>query len=232
MTRLSTTARRERGAENVYGHLRDAITTGRTSSGEHLRETQIAASFGVGRNTVREALARLEHEGLVERHRHRGARVRGFGPTELLLATDVVGRLEGLAAARAAERCNTKAVQSLRKLHEQMKQSVRNTGFIEFFRVDAEFHDAIVALADAPLLERMLHQTRPIRYHHRHRVMFVPGRLNAALLEHGAIIDAIGSGDSLRAEQAVAIHYRESRRAFEILLATDATADSQEGTEA
>ena len=70
--------------------LREAIVTGRFQPSERLIEVEVARELGVGRSAVRTALARLEHEGLVEHERHRGARVRLVG------AQEVAGAVRGL----------------------------------------------------------------------------------------------------------------------------------------
>jgi DNA-binding GntR family transcriptional regulator len=69
--------------------LREAIVTGRFQPSERLVETEVARELGVGRSAVRTALARLEHEGLVEHERHRGARERPINAREAVEILEV-----------------------------------------------------------------------------------------------------------------------------------------------
>ena len=79
----------------VEDRLRDAIVTGRFQPSERLVEVDVARELGVGRSAVRTALARLEHEGLVEHERHRGARVRLVGAREAVEILETRAVLEG-----------------------------------------------------------------------------------------------------------------------------------------
>src|ERR1700742_4650370 len=95
--------------------LRDAIVTGRLQPNQRLVESELASSLGVSRTVVRMALARLEHEGLVEHERHRGARVRLVDESEAVEILEARAVLEGLAVRRAAERATPAEVAELRQ---------------------------------------------------------------------------------------------------------------------
>ena len=90
--------------------LREAIVTGRLQPNERLIESDLATAMGVSRTVVRTALARLEHEGLVEHERHRGARVRLVDEGEAVEILQTRAVLEGLAARLAAERATRRDV--------------------------------------------------------------------------------------------------------------------------
>ena len=94
--------------------LREAIVTGRFQPSERLVETDLTRVLGVGRSAVRTALARLEHEGLVEHERHRGARVRLVGAEEAVEILEARAVLEGLAARHAAVRATPADAENLR----------------------------------------------------------------------------------------------------------------------
>src|SRR5947209_9448831 len=102
--------------------LRDAIVTGRFQPSERLIEADVARELGVGRSAVRTALARLEHEGLVEHERHRGARVRLVGAQEAVEILETRAVLEGLAARHAALRARDEDVDRLRGILARMRQ--------------------------------------------------------------------------------------------------------------
>ena len=85
-----------------YEELRKAIVSGELLPGERLLEEDLSARLGFGRAAVRMALVRLEHDGLVQRERHRGARVRRVSESEAVEILEARAALEGLAARHAA----------------------------------------------------------------------------------------------------------------------------------
>src|ERR1700761_908709 len=102
--------------------LRAAIVTGRLQPNERLIESDLAQSMGVSRTMIRTALARLEHEGLVEHERHRGARVRLVDESEAVEILETRAVLEGLAVRRAAERATPEEVVELRQILDEMSR--------------------------------------------------------------------------------------------------------------
>src|SRR5690349_18090066 len=88
--------------EECYTQLREAIRRGEFQPNERLIEMDLAHSLGAGRAAVRTALARLEQEGLVQRERYRGARVRLISETEAIEILEARAVLEGLAVRHAA----------------------------------------------------------------------------------------------------------------------------------
>src|ERR1700760_2409443 len=93
--------------------LREAIVSGRLQPNERLVESDLASSLGVSRTLIPAALGPLEHEGLVEHERHRGARVRLVSETEAVEILETRAVLEGLAARLAAGRATPEDVGDL-----------------------------------------------------------------------------------------------------------------------
>ncbi|WP_156752533.1 GntR family transcriptional regulator, partial [Mycobacterium sp. ACS1612] len=106
-------------ATSVYEEFRDAILTGRFAAGQVLSENALATEFGKSRTPVREALHRLEIEGLVERV-PRGVRVRASSPEEILDIYEVRITLEGAAAKAAPERATEFDRMQLRSAQQAM----------------------------------------------------------------------------------------------------------------
>ena len=88
--------------EECYKQLREAILRGEVQPNERLIEMDLAQSLGAGRAAIRTALARLEQEGLVQRERYRGARVRLVSETEAIEILEARAALESLAIRHAA----------------------------------------------------------------------------------------------------------------------------------
>src|SRR5271154_6604206 len=96
-----------------YEVLRKAIVNGELLPGERLVEEDLSARLGLGRAAVRMALVRLEHDGLVQRERHRGATVRRVSESEAVEILEARAALEGLAARHAARNADDVAVAEL-----------------------------------------------------------------------------------------------------------------------
>jgi DNA-binding GntR family transcriptional regulator len=204
----------------AYDAIRDLLLAGPYAAGSRIKEASLAADLALSRSSVRSALMRLEHDGFVERLPNRGARVRRYTPGELLEATEALGELEAMIARHTCRRVQAEDVESLRRIERAIEAMVRGTDVVGYFRHDTELHEAIVRLGDQRVTARLVAQLRPIRFQYRYRVVFVPGRLNDAIDEHGAIIDAIERRDEQGAADAVRAHYAASRRAFEQLFAS------------
>ncbi|WP_254611567.1 GntR family transcriptional regulator [Paenibacillus sp. JMULE4] len=113
--------------EECYLRLKEDICRGILMPNQHLVELDLAKSYGAGRAAIRTALARLEQEGLVERERYRGARVRLVTEEEAIEILEVRTALEGLAARRAAENATDEDEGVLQDILHEMKYIMRQT---------------------------------------------------------------------------------------------------------
>src|SRR3954470_6510301 len=102
--------------EDGYHRLRDAIVRGQLAPNQRLVEAEMSTAFSLPRAAVRTALVRLEHEGLVERERHRGARVRLVSEEEAVEILQCRAALEGVAARQAAMRITPAGAEELRSV--------------------------------------------------------------------------------------------------------------------
>src|SRR5699024_1385544 len=93
---------------------------------ERLIEAELCRRYAESRGAVRMALVELDALGLIEREAHRGARVRSVSATEAIESTEVRLTLQGLTAARAAQRANTTDKERLRKLMGGLREAVAN----------------------------------------------------------------------------------------------------------
>ena len=99
---------------SVVDAIRDAIADGEFAANQRLIESDLSERFGASRGNVRTALVQLSSEGLVERMQNRGARVRAVSLPEAIEITEVRMALEGLCAAKAAERATADDCEQLR----------------------------------------------------------------------------------------------------------------------
>jgi DNA-binding GntR family transcriptional regulator len=135
-------------ADEVTDDLRDAIVAHELETGRRLGEDELAEQMGVSRGPVREALMRLEREGLITIERHRGARVSSWGRKDIDEIYSMRGALEELAIQWACKNA-TKAdlAEMTRSLKEFSKLSVKQRTPKEVSRIDLEFHTALFLAA-------------------------------------------------------------------------------------
>ncbi len=194
-------------AEQAYLTLKQALRERWLNPGQRLREVDIAELLGMSRTPVREALRRLESDGLIVVQGRRGFVVNSLSRqqvSDLYVMREV---LEGTAARLAAQQASTQEIQLLMHFQEQLESCDEAE---EFARLDRELHDTIYnaahnsyllsalnALADALLL---LGRTTYVN----------PDRRRDSVQEHRALVQAIAARDPDAAEAAARAHIRAS----------------------
>jgi DNA-binding GntR family transcriptional regulator len=194
---------------SLYEQLREAILNGEFRSSEALVETTVAERFGVSRTPVREALQRLEQDGIVQRI-GRQFRVRVTTPEEVLEIYDCRVVLEAVAAEWAARNRTDVDLTLLERALTSMAEPADRTP-AEMARVNRAFHDRLWKASHnetlCDLLDRLEVQTR--RY--PEPTISQPGRWDKAVQEHGELLQAIRDRDVERAGQLSAAHMRAAR---------------------
>jgi DNA-binding GntR family transcriptional regulator len=143
--------RSETRFEALIDALREAILTGRFQPGERLLQDELAAAFGVSRIPLREALRRLEGEGLVVISPNRGAIVRPLVPKDVVDLYDVRLALESLALRRAAERY-ADVREATNRRHGEARRAIEAGALTTLFHLDRDYHAGLSAASDNPHL--------------------------------------------------------------------------------
>ena len=186
--------------------LREAIVTGRFQPSERLIEADVARELGVGRSAVRTALARLEHEGLVEHERHRGARVRLVSAQEAVEILETRAVLEGVAARHAAQNASREEIQQLQRILEGMRRRVDAGDLLGASDQNAVLHGRILEISAHGTVARLIATLKSQLVRFQYRTILLPGRSEHSFGEHAAIVHAIAAGDAHAAEQAMRTH--------------------------
>ncbi|MCW2898545.1 MAG: GntR family transcriptional regulator [Streptosporangiaceae bacterium] len=197
------------GAMSPYDRIKKAIIDGTFQPGEVLTEAGLSELCGVSRTPVREALGRLEQDGLVTRT-GRAVAVTVRTPEEILDIYETRVALEATAARMAAERHGVLDRVRLERLAAAAEGADRSDGEA-MARANREFHRAVwqathnLSLID--LLDRLhLHLLRyPVT------TLTAPGRWERALAEHRALLAAVLDRDPVRAGEAAEEHFRAAR---------------------
>jgi DNA-binding GntR family transcriptional regulator len=192
--------------DDGYRALRDAIVSGELLPSERLVEEDLSRRLGIGRAGVRMALVRLEHDGLVEHERHRGARVRRVSAEEAVEILEVRAALESLAARRAAERATPKDVRELRAILREMRGKRERGDLMAMSDVNAALHRRILEISGHSTVRRLSATLVSQIVRFQYRTVLLPGRPDRSLREHAAIVEAIAAGDGEAAERAMRRH--------------------------
>lgn len=204
-------------ADFVYSSLRAFIRDGRLRPGDRLRETEVADRLGVSRTPVREALRRLESEGLVAYAARRGLIVAELDQQQVteLYALRVI--LEGGAARLAAQHASEVEVRALRAIVAR-HADVPPEDLATHVQLNRLFHQAIYQAARNRYLLVALNSLQDSLALLRETTYAAPGRPAAALQEHLEIADAIERRDAAAAEAAARHHIHMGERARLYLL--------------
>jgi DNA-binding GntR family transcriptional regulator len=186
--------------------LREAIVTGRFQPSERLIETDVARELGVGRSAVRTALARLEHEGLVEHERHRGARVRLINAREAVEILEVRAVLEGLAARHAAAKATPRDIDDLGSILAGMRRRLDAGDLLGASDHNALLHGRILEISSHATVARLISTLKYQLVRFQYRTILLPGRSEHSFGEHTEIVRAIAAADPEGAEQAMRSH--------------------------
>ncbi|MGO9082023.1 MAG: GntR family transcriptional regulator [Streptosporangiaceae bacterium] len=195
----------------VYEELKDAIIALRLPPGDPLREATLAEQLGVSKTPIREALGRLEQDGLVETTSFKGAVVTGYSRQDLREIYELRELLENAAARWAAESMSEQDLAQLERISRRSRelraagQSAELTGLIWEF--DSVLFDHVQNTRIRALIENLrAHLTRIGQL-----TAEIPGRIETSLDEHDKIVAAITARDSDLAEQQMRAHIRSVR---------------------
>lgn len=197
----------------VTEELEAAIIAGRLAPGARISEQGLAASMGVSRGPLREAIRRLEGRRLLERTTNVGVRVADLSLGRLENLLQVREALEGMGARLAAQRISDAELDELsRMLDEHATQVDMGPGYYQQAG-DFDFHFRIAKASGNDLLIAMVcGDLYDLLRVYRYKSSTMEGRAQAALAEHRAIVAALGSRDPVAAEAQMRAHIASGRK--------------------
>ena len=189
----------------VFNTLRQSIIQGKLKPGERLLEIQLADQLGVSRTPVREALRRLELEGLVTMIPRHGARVAGITKRSLSEVLEVRKVLEVLAVELACGNITDEECEKLAEIQKRMKEYT-SEDLIAFAAADEEFHDVIHQASQNRRLVQILSSLREQMYRYRLEHIKDENARRIVQIEHENILNALRLRHVAEAKQNMGAH--------------------------
>ncbi|TDC86269.1 GntR family transcriptional regulator [Actinomadura sp. 7K507] len=198
-----------RAVDRVYTRLRSDILDGVHPPGARIGEAELAEATGASRTPVREALRKLEVEGLVEILPHRGARVPGWTPEDLEEIYELRMLLEGAAARRAATRIESADIDRMAGLCDLIERAAEPGDGQDLDRVaelNAEFHGIVRVAAASGRLVSMLNSVTQLPLVMRTFHRYSRDDLDRSFAHHRELVAALRAGDGMWAESVTRAH--------------------------
>ncbi|NBO00374.1 MAG: GntR family transcriptional regulator [Betaproteobacteria bacterium] len=191
--------------EEVAELLRQRIFARELEPGSWIDEVKIAEAYGISRTPLREALKVLAAEGLVTMKVRRGAYVTEVNEKDLSDVYHLLALLESDAAGVVAERATEAELESLAELHQSLERAQGDRE--AFFRINEEFHQRLLQLADNRWREQMVADLRKVMKLNRHQSLLKSGRILESLQEHRLLLQALQSRDAAASAQRMREHF-------------------------
>jgi DNA-binding GntR family transcriptional regulator len=199
-------------SDAVVDRIRAAIWSGVYAPGDRLVERRLAHEFGISHIPLREALARLTEEGLVEKLPRRGARVASLTPRMLEEVSSLRVVLEQFVVRRLKDRFTDGAHAELQVIVDRMVEAAEKHDLVRVHELDQQFHQRLWELTDHTLLVELAAQMRS-RTSHFYRAAAAslgPDEVRRHADSHQQLLDVIASGDRRAAERAMQQHVEQA----------------------
>ena len=190
----------------VFNTLRQAIITGEFVPGERLMEIALANRLGVSRTPVREAIRKLELEGLVVMIPRKGAEVARITEKDLRDVLEVRSSLEELAAGLATERLDESSREKIQAALDNFREAIQTDDNPKIADCDVEFHDAVFEATQNKRLIQIINNLREQIYRYRLEYVKDTAYHTVLLKEHEELVEAMFAGNKERAKEIMKRH--------------------------
>lgn len=196
----------------VFNTLRTAIITGEFAPGERLMEISLAERLGVSRTPVREAIRKLELEGLVIMIPRRGAEVARITEAGLKEVLEVRCALEELAVELACKRIDEEGLARLKEAHREFVEAVKNGDTLEITNQDEAFHECIFEQSRNNRLLQMVNNLKEQMFRYRMEYVKEKNYHQELISEHEKMLQAIVDRDEAVAKEIMKHHIQNQEK--------------------
>lgn len=190
----------------VFNTLRQAILRGELKPGERLMEIQLANKLGVSRTPIREAIRKLELDGLVLMIPRKGAEVADITEKSLKDVLEVRRALEELSVKLTCDRITKEEIKELEQAADNFRKTLKGKDITEIAEADVRFHDVIYAATKNQKLIQLLNNLHEQMYRYRIEYLKDEEVYPKLLKEHKEIIERISKGEKEEAARIVCMH--------------------------
>jgi len=196
----------------AYSKIKQLILTSQVKAGEQLRIETLSGKMGISRTPIREALLKLEGEGLVRTASRVGFFVKGLTKRDLRELFELREIIEAYAAEKAAPCLSDDDILYLSGLHKKAVEAVKSNQLEVFVDLETTFHTFIIESSDNQRLLKVLESLKDLTY--RERILSVQSIENVAksLKEHEDIVQVLDQRDGHKAGELMRLHIREVKK--------------------
>lgn len=198
----------------VFNTLRQAILTGELKPGERLMEIHLADKLGVSRTPIREAIRKLELEGLVTMIPRKGAEVARITEKSMNDVLEVRRAMDALCAELACERITDEETAQLRQACVAFETAVKTRDVKKIAQADVELHDIIVKATGNQRLVQLINNLSEQMYRYRFEYIKDISQHQRLIEEHRVIYESILKKDRETASQAARVHIDNQKKAI------------------
>lgn len=200
--------------DNAYRTIREGIISGVYPQGSHLTAQQLAELTGLSRTPVREAMRRLDAEGLISLIPNRGAFVSRWTREEIEQIYELRVMLEAFAAQTAAERANPEQIEELRAIADRMTAALQSPeiDYEGITEINAEFHRAVLEACGNARLRELLGSLTEMPLILSTFRNYSRAQLERSAAQHVELVEAISLRDSALAHAVMTAHIRTARQ--------------------
>lgn len=198
----------------VFRTLRQAILTGELKPGERLMEIHLADRLGVSRTPIREAIRKLELEGLVTMIPRRGAEVAQITEKSMNDVLEVRQALDVLCVELACERITREKLDVLQSACDGFARAVKTKDVKKITQADVALHDIIVEATGNQRLVQMVNHLSEQMYRYRFAYIKDAGQHAHLVEEHRALYESLAKRDKEAASQAARVHIDNQKKAM------------------
>ncbi|MCD6304824.1 MAG: GntR family transcriptional regulator [Deltaproteobacteria bacterium] len=192
--------------QGVYERLKQAIIQGDLGPGSRVVESRLAGIFGISRTPVREAIHKLEREGLLRQETNRGFFVEGLGRSDIEETFGIRSILESYAARLAALRHEEGELHPLEAKLMVYQEHLDQGDLGSLPQINTEFHDLLYGLSRSPRLIKMINDLRDHIYRYRVVILKVREMAELSHADHRHMLGAMKDRDADRVERLVKDH--------------------------
>lgn len=200
--------------EVVFNTLRQAILTGELKPGERLMEIHLANRLGVSRTPIREAIRKLELEGLVTMIPRRGAEVAQITEKSMNDVLEVRRALDALCVELACERITQEKLEQLKTACDSFEKAVKTKDVKKIAQADVALHDIIVEATGNQRLIQMVNNLSEQMYRYRFEYIKDSEQHENLVEEHRIIYESLVKKDKETASSAAKLHIDNQKKAI------------------